>query len=375
MKKLFFVIFLVPLFLTAQEITPSSSMGELPIEIKVFMANVEIENQSIVKDLVLKASPLYQENYLSGNFGTIRNKAEFSLNISKVTSQFIFASRAIKIGDAYKLVTGGGGLDAIVETPIMDDVKTRKIMVQAEFTDPSTGQRVRKLLEINFEQEANPDGDEVLASATITSADLGLNVMTLKVESPVNFTFSLQNRQYDVNMVIKGKDQGTLEFLASKMMPDGVHSFVFRMGLPNGISMEETLEAFVHKGEVILENSSFNPLSFADGDKANFSGKKTLVRIRNSRNEDVIIFIPSDYIAKGRRSDMELRTDAFSEANSEWRSYVVASGKTLKLRLKTSSIPTIVYGMRSKNPQAMFMPLEDRNSQRKYIQRNRITSN
>ncbi len=362
----------------AQEITPSSSFGDLPVEMKAFMGNIEIENKTIIQDLVLKASPLYQDNYLSGNFGTIRNRVEFSNIVNKSTAQFTFVSRVVKVEGVYQLATTppttcASADSALINTSLMKDFKAKKLLVQAEFTNPFTGERVRKLLEINFDQNSEPNGDDILASASITSADLGLNVLTLKVESPVGFTFSLQNKQYDVSMVIKADDKGSLEFLAPAMMPDGVYEFVCRLGLPNGISGEEKVTAFVSKGEVILEESSFNPLAFAKG-KATFSGKRTLVKMRNTRNEDVTVFIPDEYIARGRRVDVDIRTDAFFEGVT-WKSYNIAPGQTLKLRLKESSIPTIVYGNKSKTTRILYLPVGQRNVYRAYLSWDRWASN
>lgn len=378
MKKIFVFLFVVvPLMAMAQEINPSSSLADLPVEMKAFTANIEIENETIITDLVLKSSPLYQDNYLSGNFGTIRNRVEFSNIVNKSTAQFTFVSRVVKVGNVYKLVTTPAKTcnstdSTLINTSIMEDVKAKKLLVQAEFTNPFTGERVRKLLEINFDQDSEPDGDDILASASITSADLGLNVLTLKVKSPVGFTFSLQNKKYDVNMVVKADDEGTLEFLAPGMMPDGVHTFVCRLGLPNGISAEEKVTAFVSKGEVILEESSFNPLAFAKG-KATFSGKRTLVKMRNGRPEDVTVFIPDEYIAKGRRIEVDLQTDAFEGVT--WKSYNIAPGKTLKLRLKESSIPTIVYGNKSKTTKILYLPVGQRNVYRAYLASDRWASN
>ncbi|MDD3711112.1 MAG: hypothetical protein PHP37_00700 [Patescibacteria group bacterium] len=368
MKKffgiLFVFVFFVPIFLMAQETTPSRSISSLPIEMKSFVGNIEIENKTILKDLVLRESPAYQENYLSGNFGTIRNRIEFSNIVNKSTAQFTFVSRVVKIGDVYQLATAptttcASSDSALLYSSILKDVKAKKLLVQAEFTNPFTGERVKKLLEINFDQNSEPDGDDILARATITSADLGLNVLTLKVESPVGFTFSLQNKQWNVNMVIKANDKGNLEFLAPAMMPDGVYDFICRLGLPNGISGEERVTAFISKGEVILEKSSFNPLAFADEGKATFSGKRTLVKMRNTRNEDVTVFIPDEYIAKGRKTEVDLRTDAFEGVT--WKSYNIAPGKTLKLRLKESSIPTIVYGNKFKETKILYLPIGSKN--------------
>jgi len=379
MRNFFVILFVVvPLCIMAQEITPSSSFGDLPVEMKAFMGNIEIENKTIIQDLVLKASPLYQDNYLSGNFGTIRNRVEFSNIVNKSTAQFTFVSRVVKVEGVYQLATTppttcASADSALINTSLMKDFKAKKLLVQAEFTNPFTGERVRKLLEINFDQNSEPNGDDILASASITSADLGLNVLTLKVESPVGFTFSLQNKQYDVSMVIKADDKGSLEFLAPAMMPDGVYEFVCRLGLPNGISGEEKVTAFVSKGEVILEESSFNPLAFAKG-KATFSGKRTLVKMRNTRNEDVTVFIPDEYIARGRRVDVDIRTDAFFEGVT-WKSYNIAPGQTLKLRLKESSIPTIVYGNKSKTTRILYLPVGQRNVYRAYLSWDRWASN
>jgi hypothetical protein len=378
MKKLVVLFFVVvPLFVVAQEVSPSRSLGDLPVEMKAFMGNISIENKTLITDLVLRESPLYQANYLSGNFGTIRNRIEFSNIVNKSTAQFTFVSRVVKVGDVYQLATApvtscSSADSALINTSIMKDVKAKKLLVQAEFTNPFTGERVRKLLEINFDQDSEPDGTEILASATITSADLGLNVLTLKVESPVGFTFSLQNKQWDVSMVIKANDKGSLEFLSPAMLPDGVYTFVCRLGLPNGISAEEKVTAFVSKGEVILEESSFNPLAFAKG-KATFSGKRTLVKMRNARPEDVTIFIPDEYIARGRRVDVDIRTDAFEGVT--WKSYNIAPGKTLKLRLKESSIPTIVYGNKSKTTKILYLPVGQRNVYRAYLAMDRWASN
>ena len=379
MKKLVVLFFVVvPLFVMAQEVTPSRSLGDLPVEMKAFTANIEIENKTLIQDLVLRESSLYQTNYLSGNVGTIRNRIEFSNIINKATAQFTFVSRVVKVGDVYQLATApattcASADSALLYSSIMKDVKAKKLLVQAEFTNPFTGERVRKLLEINFDQDSEPDGTEILASASITSSDLGLNVLTLKVESPVGFTFSLQNKQWNVNMVVKSNDKGSLEFLAPAMPPDGVYDFVCRLGLPNGISGEERVTAFISKGEVILEKSSFNPLAFADGGKATFAGKRTLVKLRNTRSEDVVIFIPDEYIAKGRSSQVDLNTEAFEGIT--WKSYVIAPGKTIKLRLKTSSIKTIVYGYKAKKTEIMELGLQDKNVQTKYLRYGRWSSN
>lgn len=381
MKKIFGILFVfvffVPIFLMAQEITPSRSLGDLPVEMKSFVGNIEIENKTILQDLVLRESPAYQENYLSGNFGTIRNRIEFSNIVKASTAQFTFVSRVVKVGDVYQLATAptttcASADSALLYSSILEDVKVKKLLVQAEFTNPFTGERVRKLLEINFDQDSEPDGDDILARASITSSDLGLNVLTLKVESPVGFTFSLQNKQWGVNMVVKSNDKGSLEFLAPAMLPDGVYDFVCRLGLPNGISAEERITAFISKGEVILEESSFNPLAFAK-DKATFSGKRTLVKMRNARSEDVTVFIPDEYIARGRRVDVDIRTDAFE--GIIWKAYNIAPGKTLKLRLKESSIPTIAYGNKSKTTKILYLPIGQKNVYRAYLHRDRWASN
>ena len=384
MKKIFFLILVLSLSAIAFAQTnplsgknniqtaPSSSIAEFQIETKQFALNITIENASILEDLVLKPSDNYQQMYLNGNWGTIAKKISFNKDIKKQTVQFIVAYRVVKIGDFYKLYEEGVSCDKLKEfrnEKIFEDVKTKKVSVQAQFRT-SSGEIIKKDLEINFDKNSSEEGDEVYATASITNEDLGLNVVSLKVDTEkLFFKFSLKNEEYGINMVVDpSKSTKSISVLAGKIMPDGIYQFVCRIGLPNGIQKEETVEAFVSDGEISLDNSSFNPLVFANGDygKATFKGKVSLVKFVNTRSTALTIFLPSDYVIAGKSftsTESEIATEAFTKDGGGWKSYVIAPGGYVKIKMKVSVFPIVLYDLNRKNTNIIQMGLVSKNFQ------------
>lgn len=353
---------------------PSSSISQSQVETKRYSLNIEIENGSIIEDLVLRSNDNFSKMYLSGNWGTIdeNKKVTFSKDIKSNTVAFIVAYRVIKVGDLYKLYEDGKpceNMKEFISADVFKDVFTKKILVQAEFRN-SFGELIKKDLEINFEKNSSANGDEIFATAKITDKDLGLNVVSLKVDTEkLFFKFSLKNEEYGINMVIDpNKSADSISVLAGKIMPDGIYPFVCRIGLPNGIQKEETVEAFVSDGEISLDNSSFNPLVFANGDygKATFKGKVSLVKFVNTRSTALTIFLPADYVVTGKSftsTESEIATEAFTKDGGGWKSYVIAPGGYVKIKMKVSVFPIVLYDLNRKNTNIIQIGLVSKNFQ------------
>ncbi len=334
---------------------PSSSIAEFQIETKQFVLNITLENTSILEDLVLKPSDNYQQMYLNGNWGTISKKVSFNKDIKKQTVQFLVAYRVVQIGEFYKLYEEGVSCEKLKDfrnEKIFEDVKTKKISVQAQFRT-SLGEIIKKDIEINFDKNSPAGGDEVYATASITNEDLGLNVVSLNVDAQkLLFKFSLKNDEYGVSLVVDPKNSKKttkVSVLAGKAMPDGIYSFICRMGLPNGIQKEEIVEAFVVNNEISLDNSNFNPLVFANGDygKATVDSKTSLVKIRNTRSTVITVFIPTSYLTtKGDIStnkNTDIATEAFSDNGVGWKAYTITPGGSVKVKINVGIFPIIVY--------------------------------
>lgn len=386
MKKIFFLILVLSLsanaFAQKNQLSgknnistaSSSSIAEFQIKTKQFALNITIENASILEDLVLKPSDNYQQMYLNGNWGTIAKKISFNKDIKKQTVQFIVAYRVVKIGDFYKIYEEGVSCDKLKDfrnEKIFEDVKTKKISVQAQFRT-SLGEIIKKDLEINFDKNSPAEGDEVYATASITNEDLGLNVVSLKVDTKkLFFKFSLKNEEYGVNMVVNPENKSKttkVSTLAGKAIPDGIYPFVCRVGLPNGIQKETTVEAFVVDNEISLDNSSFNPLAFTYGDTSNavFEGKISLVKFVNTRSTALTIFLPADYVVSGKSftsQSSDIQTEAFTQNSGEWKSYVIAPGGYVKVKMKVSIFPVVLYDLNRKNTNIIQLGLVSKNFQ------------
>ena len=368
MKKIFFLILVLSLSANAFaqknllsgrnniQTAPSSSISEFQIETKPFALNITIENSSILEDLVLKPSDNYQQMYLNGNWGTISKKVSFNKDIKKQTVQFLVAYRVVQIGEFYKLYEEGVSCEKLKDfrnEKIFEDVKTKKISVQAQFRT-SLGEIIKKDIEINFDKNSPAGGDEVYATASITNEDLGLNVVSLNVDAQkLLFKFSLKNDEYGVSLVVDPKNSKKttkVSVLAGKAMPDGIYSFICRMGLPNGIQKEEIVEAFVVNNEISLDNSNFNPLVFANGDygKATVDSKSSLVKIRNTRSTVITVFIPTSYLTpKGEvistNKSTDVGTEAFLDKGTGWKAYTITPGGSIKVKINVGIFPIIVY--------------------------------
>lgn len=151
MKKIIFILMLSlsAMFAFAQsaETKPSTSVGEFQIEMKKFFINISIENQSIMKDLVLKPNEGYKNMYLSGNWGTIEKKISFSNDVKAQTVQFLFVVRVVKIGNAYKIYKENQDSEdfgELLKSNLFSDVKSKKILCQAEFKN-SFGKLLNKI--------------------------------------------------------------------------------------------------------------------------------------------------------------------------------------------------------------------------------------
>ncbi|HPT08344.1 MAG TPA: hypothetical protein PLE28_01455 [bacterium] len=349
------------------ETKPSKSLGDFQIEIKKFYLNVSIENQSIVKDLILRPNDDYKDMYLSGNWGTIKDKISFYNDIKTQTVAFVFVARVVNIGGVYKLYEEGKDVGALLKSDLFSDVKTKKILCQAEFKN-SAGQTIKQNLEINFEKNSKENGNEVFAKAIISDENLGLNVVSLKVNTEdMLFKFSLKNEEFGINMVIDpNKPAKEVKALAGKSIPDGVYTFICRMGLPNGIAKEEKIEAFVAGNEISISPNSFNPLVFTNGDYgiANFKKGISLVKVINSRSTAITVFIPADYASVANRNiESSIQTEAFSKQGSGWKSYVVPAGGSIKMKLKISSFPIIIYDLNRKTSEIIQVGLVSKNFQ------------
>ena len=371
MKKLLAIILLSlsAMFAFAQnaETKPSKSLGDFQIEIKKFYLNVSIENQSIVKDLILRPNDDYKDMYLSGNWGTIKDKISFYNDIKTQTVAFVFVARVVNIGGVYKLYEEGKDVGALLKSDLFSDVKTKKILCQAEFKN-SAGQTIKQNLEINFEKNSKENGNEVFAKAIISDENLGLNVVSLKVNTEdMLFKFSLKNEEFGINMVIDpNKPAKEVKALAGKSIPDGVYTFICRMGLPNGIAKEEKIEAFVAGNEISISPNSFNPLVFTNGDYgiANFKKGISLVKVINSRSTAITVFIPADYASVANRNiESSIQTEAFSKQGSGWKSYVVPAGGSIKMKLKISSFLIIIYDLNRKTSEIIQVGLVSKNFQ------------
>lgn len=354
------------------QIEQSSSISKSQVETKKYLLNITIENSSIIEGLILKPNNAYQKMYLNGNWGSIDKRIKFEKDIKSQTVSFVCAYRVIQVGDVFKLYQEGVPCDKMknfVEADIFKDIFTKKILVKAEFQN-SFGELVKKDLEINFENNSPADGDEVFAVAKITNEDLGLNVVTLKANTEkLFFKFSLKNEEYGINMIVDpNKSADSISVLAGKIMPDGIYPFVCRIGLPNGIQKEETVEAFVSDGEISLDNSSFNPLVFANGDygKATFKGKVSLVKFVNTRSTALTIFLPADYVVTGKSftsNESEIATEAFTKDGGGWKSYVIAPGGYVKIKMKVSVFPIVLYDLNRKNTNIIQIGLVSKNFQ------------
>lgn len=387
MKKIFFFILVLSLsanaFAQKNQLSgknnistaSSSSIAEFQIETKQFALNITIENTSILEDLVLKPSDNYQQMYLNGNWGTIAKKISFNKDIKKQTVQFIVAYRVIKIGDFYKIYEEGVSCDKLKDfrnEKIFEDVKTKKLSAQAQFKT-SSGEIIKKDLEINFDKNSSEGGDEVYATASINNEDLGLNVVSLKVETKkLFFKFLLKNEDYGISMIVDPtKETKKVSTLAGKVMPDGIYTFLCRMALPNGIQKEEAVEAFVENGEISLDNSSFNPLVFANGDygKAIFKGKVSLVKFVNTRSTALTVFLPADYVVSGKSftsEESEIQTEAFGNKGDEaqgWKTYVIAPGGYVKVKMKVAIFPIVLYDLNRGSTHITQVGLESKNFQ------------
>lgn len=354
----------------------SSSIGDLQVETKKFLLNIKISDGTTVLSggFTLKPNENYSRMYLNGNWGTLDKKVQFSPDIKSNIVQFVVAYRVVKVGDVYKLYEEGvpcSNMKEFIGKNIFEDVIARKILATAEFVN-SFGEKVKKDIEINFDQNSGVAGDDIFAEAVISDDDLGLNVIKLSVDvQKVIFPFSLQNKEYGINMVINPNDsKKTTEVsaLAGRAMPDGIYKFVCRMGLPNGIQKEEVVEAFVVNNEISLNSSTFNPLSFVNGDygMATFKGKVTLVKFRNNRSSSITIFVPVDYVAKRSTfvtGESEIKTEAFNKDNPGWVSYVIPPGGTVKIKMKVSMFPVVVYDINRKNSEILSLGLTNRNFQ------------
>lgn len=385
MKKIFFLIIMMSLSVITFAQNPlaglnniqteqSSSISKSQVETKKYLLNITIENSSIIEGLILKPNDTYQKMYLNGNWGSIDKRIKFEKDIKSQTVSFVCAYRVIQVGDVFKLYQEGVPCDKMknfVEADIFKDIFTKKILVKAEFQN-SFGELVKKDLEINFENNSPADGDEVFAVAKITNEDLGLNVVTLKANTEkLFFKFSLKNEEYGINMIVDPtKKAKSISTLAGKIMPDGIYPFLCRVGLPNGIQKEEMVEAFVENGEISLDNSSFNPLVFANGEygKAIFKGKISLVKFVNTRSTALTIFLPADYVVSGKSftsEESEIQTEAFvkDEKSAGWKTYVIAPGGYVKVKMKVGIFPIVLYDLNRESTHITQIGLVSKNFQ------------
>lgn len=395
MKKIFLFAILVAMSLSAtvafaQEVsslpktkkrsiqtTSSTSVGDLQIETKTFLLNVKINNETtaLPNGFILKPNQNHSRMYLNGNWGTIDKKVEFSPDVKSNTVGFIVAYRVVKVGDLYKIYKEGvpcSEMDEFIGKNIFDDVLTKKLLVTAEFIN-SFGEKIKKDLEINLNQNSEPNGDEIFAEADVEDDDLGLNVVSLKVK-PENlyFRFWLRNEEYGINMVVSPNNtKGTTKVstLAGKKIEDGVYSFSCRVDLPNGIQQDEKIEAFVVNNEISISANSFNPLSFTRDTKQGgsyFNGKITVVKIKNTRSSSIIVFLPTDYVV-GRvtftTGKTEIQTEAFSQNGSGWVSYVIPAGESIKVKMKVGAFPIIVHDLNRNNSDIVMVGLMSKNFQ------------
>lgn len=357
--------------------TSSTSVGDGLIETKTFLLNVKINNETTVlpNGFILKPNQNHSRMYLNGNWGTIDKKVEFSPDVKSNTVGFIVAYRVVKVGDLYKIYKEGvpcSEMDEFIGKNIFDDVLTKKLLVTAEFIN-SFGEKIKKDLEINLNQNSEPNGDEIFAEADIEDDDLGLNVVSLKVK-PENlyFRFWLRNEEYGINMVVAPNNtKGTTKVstLAGKKIEDGVYSFICRVDLPNGIQQNEKVEAFVVNNEISISANSFNPLSFTRDTKyggSYFNGKITVVKIKNTRSSSIIVFLPTDYVV-GRATfttgKTEIQTEAFSQNGSGWVSYVIPAGESIKVKMKVGAFPIIVHDLNRNNSDIVMVGLMSKNFQ------------
>lgn len=379
MKKILFLLLLLSLsavtvFAQKAETKPSKSAGDFQVGMNKFLINIEIENKTILENITIKPNDDYSSMYLSGNWGTVDKKVVFTKDIKKQTVPFAFVVRVIQVGEAYKIFKENENqedLQPLLEANLFSDVKSKKILCQVEFVG-SNNELIKKDLEINFDQNSKVDGDQVFAKASITNEDLGLNVVSLKVDTEkLFFKFSLKNDEYGVSMVVdpNSKDKTTkISTLAGKAMPDGIYPFTCRIGLPNGIQKETSVEAFVVDNEISLDNSSFNPLAFTYGDTSNavFEGKISLVKFVNTRSTALTIFLPADYVVSGKSftsQSSDIQTEAFTQNGGEWKSYVIAPGGYVKVKMKVSIFPIVLYDLNRKNTNIVQIGLVSKNFQ------------
>lgn len=370
MKKFTALLFFVALafFANAQsEASEPGSIANYQPSIKKFYENIEVKNTSIVKDLVITPHPDYEKMYLSGNWGTIARKATFSGVVESNTIQFFFVNRVVKVGDAWKIYEEGAEIGDLLNMTL-EDIMSKKVLVIAEFIDPFTFKKVKKNLELSLNKNSKSGEEGVLATAEITDEVLGVSVLNIRVENETQHKVFLYNRNLGISFVVGGNSSpwsSTKKVLAPAVPLDGVYPFMLRLETPAGISPEISVDLFVSNGVISFSEGSFNPLNFAK-EKADFSGKVSMVKLYNERNEDVTVYIPDIYTTRrNKKSSMQVQTDAFQDIT--WKAYVIPSQSFIKLKLRSSSIKTIVYGNRSKQSRVLELGVSGRTSQTKYL--------
>jgi hypothetical protein len=196
---------------------------------------------------------------------------------------------------------------------------------------------------------------------------VGIKTVNMTVKSSIGFMFSLENRDLGINFVVESDDKGVVSSFVSQVPPDGVYKFNCRISLPNGISSAKTIEAFVKNGKIILDNASFNPLSFAEG-KTDFSGENTLVKMVNTRSSSILIFVPSEYVVKESLSSFfgfskfsrEMEKNVVADTNTtgkNWKAYVIPPGGSVKIMMPVCSANIFVYDYKSEQTEILNIGL------------------
>lgn len=351
MKKI--IIFVLTLAIATSVFSEllGQSFNDQKIDWKKFQSTLIIKNNSIISNLKIlpaETSAMYEKQ----TWGTVCDESFFNGIINQSLCKFWFITNVSNLGD---VVQASEESDSAVLELSQKPIESKMILVNIQFTDPFTGDRITKLVQLDLNSGKKTAGVKNKFETEITNENLGLNVLNFKFKNEQSIDCFLENKQLGISIVISSDENGYKPVLAPSIPPDGVYDFVCQLDLPIGVSAEKKVKLFVKDGQLTFKDNTVNPLSFGK-ESIFFSGQKTLVKIINTRSEPIVVIIPKEYIltkVTSKNGEVPM-LEYFPEADQKWSAINIAPGKSTKISLTTTLARVIVKG---KNGKARFEEL------------------
>jgi hypothetical protein len=316
-----------------------------------FQSTVIVKNNSIISNLKIlpaETSSMYEKQ----TWGTVYDESFFNGIINQNLCKFWFVTSVSRLGD---VVQASETSDSAVLELSQRPVESKMILVNVQFTDPFTGDRITKLVQLDLNSSEKTAGVKNKFGTEITNENLGLNVLDFEFKNEQSIACFLENKQLGIKIVISSDETGSKPVLAPAIPPDGVYDFICQLDLPIGVSAEQKVKLFVKDGQLTFKDNTVNPLSFGK-ESIFFSGEKTLVKIINTRSEPIVVIVPKEYVlTKTLLKTGEVpMLEYFPGADQRWSAINIAPGKSTKISLTTTLARVIVKG---KNGKARFEEL------------------